>query len=155
MSAMDIMGCTLVRRAKKLGYSPTDGLTELEIGYEAIDWLEAKLKKTWAQLLDAKRNEERAVAELEAGVQAQCSREWKPGTPAPPCIKELRRRTEGTVADAQVERGRSAALATEVRELYAKLHTLESAVRAVLNDSESMYPLDREVVVELIALVES
>lgn len=43
----------------------------------------------------------------------------------------------------------------DVMRLQSELDTLDSAVRAVLNDPGSMYPLDREVVVELIALVES
>lgn len=41
---LDVLGCSLIRRAKSLGYSPTDGFDELETGYEALDWFEERLK---------------------------------------------------------------------------------------------------------------
>ena len=39
---LDVLGCALVRRAKRLGFNPASDLTELETGYAALDYLEKK-----------------------------------------------------------------------------------------------------------------
>lgn len=101
---------------------------------------ESEATRLRAKLLDAKRNEERAVAEV-----TKLLDDRQKGDRLSFSHLQLR----------DISRRTGLKYLRRARESEAKLNTLEAAVRAVLNDPGSMYPLDREVVVELIALVES